>query len=292
MAVEKKSRLPLPAFVRNRWSDPVWSKVFSNVINVTGGTVLAFIWVLFQSLYNKIPFQQSFDQVISFLTRATPINNTILCLVGLMALWPLVRWIICLIRKENTTPPAPAAPLLLTPTLPATNPPTPIERFGFHSTDTNLLQAFKAMAGAPITSTRIDGHYGEIMEFDVNMGPDDLDCLVKLTTSKAEYISYVYIPISGFIFYLRVNVQTGNNKEISSRWIALRLDRSAVPAGTGQPEKAYPSTWKPTLGDWVSSRYHIPTLVAETFGPEGWTYHSLVGFRLRGKGKLESITLS
>jgi len=130
------------------------------------------------------------------------------------------------------------------------------------------------------------------MEFDVNMGPDDLDCFVGLAASKAKHVKYVYIPISGFIFYLRINVGTSNNKVVNSRWIALRLDRTAISAGTEQAEKAYPSSWVPMLGNWVASSYHIPTLVEETFGLEGWTYHSLVGFRIRGKGKLESITLS
>jgi hypothetical protein len=292
MTIEKKSRFSLAHFIRKNWSDPVWSKVVASIIIAIGASIIGFVWTLCQSLFQNVSFATAFQQLIAYLSKSTPINNALLYLAGLLLCWLLVLRLIGLFRKKEAIQPAATTTFVPVAVVPETGLTTFLERYGFQNTDTNPLQSFKTTAGSPISSARVDGHYGEVMEFEVNMGPDDFDCKVKLASSKAAHISYVYVPIDNFIFYLRVKLQTAKNNEVKLKWIALRLDVSKVSGGTGEEEKAYPATWNKEAGQWVSSSYDIPTLVAETFGPEGWTYHSLIAFRLRGKGKLESITLS
>jgi hypothetical protein len=292
MTIEKKSRFSLPHFVRKNWPDPVWSKVFASIIIAIGGSIIGLVWTLCQSLFHNVPFATALQQLIAYLYRSTPVNNALLYLVALLLCWLIFLRMISFFRKKKAVTTTAVESLPTPPAVPETGHVAILERYGFQNTDSNLLQAFKVMAGAPQTSSRVDGHYGEVMEFEVNMGPDDLDCQVKLAASTAVNVSYVYVPIDNFIFYLRIKLKTGKNNEVKLKWIALRLDASKVSGGIGQEEKAYPAVWRAEVGEWVSSSYHIPTVVAETFGPEGWTYHSLVGFRLRGKGKLESITLS
>jgi len=295
MAIEKKKRFPLPPFVEKKWTDPVWSQVFSNTIIVVGGAILGFIWILSQSLFQKISFVQAFHQLVTFLSRATPVNNTLLCLAGLFLLWLFFRRGLAFVRKGNVTPDTRASSLSRDASVPVTDTPGIIERFGFHPGNTNLQKAFVPTKGSPIVTVRMDGFYGQVMDFHcVILGRryDQLDCTVKLNAANATALSYVYAPMKEFFFYIIVNLQTAKTKELQRKLICLRMDVPGISGLPGEELMTYPVTYKKEEGGWVSSHYNIPTLVQETFGQGGWNYHSLVGFQILGRGALESITLS
>lgn len=69
------------------WNDPVWSKVISAGIITVLGTIITTIYLFIQSILDKISFTESFDILVLFFSKTTPINNLIILLTALIFLF-------------------------------------------------------------------------------------------------------------------------------------------------------------------------------------------------------------
>lgn len=58
-------------FIKNKWSDPVWSKVFAGIILAVGGIVASVIW----SLVTKISFPKLWSDIVSSLSTHSEGNS-------------------------------------------------------------------------------------------------------------------------------------------------------------------------------------------------------------------------
>lgn len=269
-------------WVQKNWPDPVWSKVFAAAIIGVFTGIITLVGVGIKALFRKIPFAEAFGELWVFLERSTTVNNGVV-VFSLLFLLFLVLINTRIFRKRKIRRSVANISAKVT---------SLTVRFGLQPGDTNLLDAFKIIKGEPKIATQFDDLYGAIMAFDVNFGPDQLDCTMKLNAQQAKTVTYIYVPIEVFVFYLRIQVTGAQGGGAIQKWIALRLDVEKISEGTGQVEKAYPVKWKGVKGDWVCSTVDIPTIVQEIFGAEGLVYHKLLGFRLRGKGKMASIVLN
>lgn len=82
--------------IKANWTDPVWSKVIAGVISAVTGTILTTVYVLVQTLIEKVPFSQVLRQIYNFLIGHSSINNFVIILfvatliyVSLIFLWKL-----------------------------------------------------------------------------------------------------------------------------------------------------------------------------------------------------------
>lgn len=91
-------------------------------------------------------------------------------------------------------------------------------------------------------------------------------------------------------FYLKVKVSSRDNSKTQIVWLAHTI-------GQGIPIKAFNNEWKLSVqGDilengWVQLKISIEDEIAKTFGTDGWVFHDLIGFRIRGSISISSITL-
>lgn len=74
-------------FYQKYWTDPVWSKVISAGIIAVVGSVLAAIYVLLKSLYDKVSFKSVAIQVVDYFKLTTEVNNLILWLSLIILAW-------------------------------------------------------------------------------------------------------------------------------------------------------------------------------------------------------------
>jgi len=59
-------------FIKNKWSDPVWSKVFAGIILAIGGIIVSAIW----SLITDISFSKIWTDIVKSLGSQTNQNST------------------------------------------------------------------------------------------------------------------------------------------------------------------------------------------------------------------------
>ncbi len=91
-------------------------------------------------------------------------------------------------------------------------------------------------------------------------------------------------------FYLKVKIASRDNSKMKNVWLAHNI-------GQGIPIKTFDSEWKvPIKGDiledgWVQLKLSIKDEISKTFGTDGWVFHELIGFRIRGSISISSVTL-
>jgi hypothetical protein len=91
-------------------------------------------------------------------------------------------------------------------------------------------------------------------------------------------------------FYLKVKISSRDSSKMQSVWVAHII-------GQGVPAKAFNNEWTvPIQGEilengWVQFKLSIEDEISKTFGVDGWIFHELIGFRVRGSISISSITL-
>lgn len=85
-------------FLEKYWPDPVWSKVISAVIIAVGGSILTAFYVLVKSLYEKIPFETAYNQLLEFLSKKTEVNNLLIWILILVVFATFLKFFITFIK--------------------------------------------------------------------------------------------------------------------------------------------------------------------------------------------------
>ncbi len=91
-------------------------------------------------------------------------------------------------------------------------------------------------------------------------------------------------------FYLKVKISSRDSSKMQSVWLAHII-------GQGVPTRAFNNEWKvPIQGEilengWVQFKLSIEDEISKTFGIDGWIFHELIGFRIRGSICISPITL-
>lgn len=91
-------------------------------------------------------------------------------------------------------------------------------------------------------------------------------------------------------FYLKVKISSRDSSKMQSVWLAHII-------GQGVPTRAFNNEWTvPIQGDilengWVQFKLSIEDEISKTFGADGWVFHELIGFRVRGSISISSVTL-
>ena len=75
-------------------------------------------------------------------------------------------------------------------------------------------------------------------------------------------------------------------------WLAFREGSDdPKPYGDGEHEWLVNCSPEPIGGNWKKIKANLPDAVSKTFGLNGWKYHSLLGFRIRGKLTIAKIDM-
>ncbi|WP_264564828.1 hypothetical protein [Flavobacterium sp. N3904] len=80
------------------WVDPVWSKVISAII-IAIGTAL---YIIVKSIYNKISFLSTTQQVVSYFQSSTKLNNLVIWISLFIICWALIIFTQSILKKLNT----------------------------------------------------------------------------------------------------------------------------------------------------------------------------------------------
>lgn len=165
-----------------------------------------------------------------------------------------------------------------------------LQTFGFEVEDTKLNSTWKIHKGMPTWQILNDGYYGDILYIKSNFDTDAIDTNVQASAEKASSVQFYYLPITRFVLYLHINLmsKTGGGRP-QEAWIPLRTDISKPFGDKNSIEIAYPTKSQNAKNGWLVSRVNISEAVSKTFGYSEWNYHNLIGFRIKGEGKVQKI---
>lgn len=89
------------SFIQNRWTDPVWSKVFAAGIVGIVSSIGIFVW----SLIKRIPFADILDELIEYLTankiELDYLTLVLICFSILVILIPMIRLKVVSFQLKN-----------------------------------------------------------------------------------------------------------------------------------------------------------------------------------------------
>jgi hypothetical protein len=77
----------LKKWIKSKWTDPVWSKVFSNIIWTALTALASLIALLLYKLYSKISFRDTYNNVVSYLNENRLISNKTILLAVIIFLF-------------------------------------------------------------------------------------------------------------------------------------------------------------------------------------------------------------
>jgi len=82
---------PYDRYIKPHWSDPVWSKVISNLIIVISGFILTGIYVGVKSIFENVPFFQILEQIYVYFKSKIYVNAAFLWIALVISLWTILR---------------------------------------------------------------------------------------------------------------------------------------------------------------------------------------------------------
>jgi len=140
----------------------------------------------------------------------------------------------------------------------------------------------------PEFSKEITQKFGPVLKI-IPFGRYYMDYNVTWAHSICKNVEFIVIPDEGCIIYLRIEI-IKENLEPRKVWLALIR-------GNNKPKQFNNIEWwvylepKKLDNDWFLFLANIPSLVQDTYGNDGWKYHRLIAFRLRGKMSIAQILL-
>jgi hypothetical protein len=166
-----------------------------------------------------------------------------------------------------------------------------LQSIGFEVQDTKLNTGWNVHKGNPKLQISHDGYYSDVLYIQSNFDTDAIDTDVQANAQKANSVQYVFQPIKRFVFYLHLNVTSTTGGRPQDVWVPLRTDITKPIGDKNGIEIAYPANAKNAKNGWLVSKVNIHKVVKETFGHSEWKYLNLIGFRIKGEGKIQKIII-
>lgn len=164
-----------------------------------------------------------------------------------------------------------------------------LQAFGFEVQDTKLNSTWKIYKGTPTWQISNDGYYGDVLIVTSNFDADAIDTNVQASAQKANSVQFYYLPITRFVLYLHINLTSRKGGSPQEVWIPLKTDISKPFGDKNGVEIAYPIKSQNAKNGWLVSKVNIHEAVKKTFGYSEWKYQNLIGFRIKGEGKIQKI---
>jgi hypothetical protein len=136
-----------------------------------------------------------------------------------------------------------------------------------------------------------DGFFGTVLDIEAQKSYY-MDFLVRPAEAVGHLVEFIVKPEYTSRLYVRVKVLSKDGSNLKDVWLKIEVGRGS-PKPLGQGTREWTVFISPTLigKGWISMCINLPEQIKETFGKDGWKFDKLMGFRVRGKISLASISV-
>lgn len=165
-----------------------------------------------------------------------------------------------------------------------------LERFGLHYNDTNLQTTVRS-SGFPLITIETDGYHGKVFALKAIYDQDEMTWDLKASAHQASFLTIIYQTQGHLTFYIRMSIISKDKSSTKLKWIRFEPTISIPDTSIENEEIGYPL--KAVNNDnFLQTTINIGEVVKNTFAKAGWQFDKILQIRVRGNGKIKSMTLN